>query len=219
MKKTVISAVAAVGLVLAPSAAAHVTVNPNEVEAGSFSRFAIRVPNERPKASTTKVVVRLPAGLEFVSFQPKPGWKRTTTMAKLDQPVTSEEGETITERIATVTWEGGSIAPGEFDEFGLSAKVPDTAGTTLVFPANQTYSNGEVVRWIGPPDADAPASRVKLAAAGGEEATSAARAPAAATNDGDDSTKENVALGFGIAGLVAGLTALALALLRRPHRA
>jgi periplasmic copper chaperone A len=217
MKKTLITVVAVAGLALAPAAAAHVTVNPGEVEAGSFSRFAIRVPNERPEATTTKITVRLPAGLEFVGFQPKPGWKRSVTMAKLDQPITTEDGETITERIATVTWEGGSIAPGEFDEFGLSAKVPDTAGTRLVFPANQTYSNGEVVRWIGPPDADEPASRVTLTAAEGEEPAAAGAAPA--TTESDDSTKENVALGFGIAGLVAGLGALAVALLRRPRRA
>ena len=125
---------------LVPAASAHVTVNPNEVPAGSFSRFAVRVPTERPNADTTKVVLQLPEGLAFVSFQPKPGWTRTVTMVKLAKPVTNDEGETVTERIGTVTWEGGKIAPGEFDEFGLSAKVPDTAGQTLVFPAVQTYS-------------------------------------------------------------------------------
>ena len=40
----------------------------------------------------------------------------------------------MTERIATVTWEGGKIAPGEFDEFGMSAKVPDTRRKTLGLP-------------------------------------------------------------------------------------
>ena len=63
-------------LVLAPAAAAHVTVNPNEVPADSFARFAIRVPNERANADTTKVTLRLPQGLFFVNFQPKPGWRR-----------------------------------------------------------------------------------------------------------------------------------------------
>ena len=38
-------------------------------------------------------------------------------MEKLDPPV-ELEGEMQTERVATVTWEGGKIAPGEFDEFG-----------------------------------------------------------------------------------------------------
>ena len=39
------------------------TVNPNEVAADSFSRFAIRVPNERAEWETAKIVVRLPKGL------------------------------------------------------------------------------------------------------------------------------------------------------------
>ncbi len=123
MKKTLIVLVLAGALLAVPAASAHVTVNPNEVPADSFSRFAIRVPTERPAADTTKVVLSLPKGLFFVSFQPKPGWKRTVTMEKLDPPV-ELFGEKQTERVATVTWEGGKIAPGEFDEFGMSAKVP-----------------------------------------------------------------------------------------------
>jgi periplasmic copper chaperone A len=217
--RTLIAPVAAVALLLAPAAAAHVTVNPNKVAADSFARFAIRVPNERPNADTTKVTVRLPQGLFFVAFQPKPGWKRTVTMQKLNSPATVF-GEKVTERVATVTWEGGRIAPGEFDEFGMSAKVPNAAGRTLVFPALQTYSNGEVVRWIGPPDADEPASRVTL---GAKEEEGAAAQPSSQTASsaeesagGDDSEgRANLALGFGSAGLVAGLAALGLTLVRR----
>ena len=192
-------------LFFAPAAAAHVTVNPDAVQADSFARFDVRVPNEQENASTTKLVVKLPKGLVEVSFQPKPGWKRSVTMEKLATPVTLE-GETITEQVGTVTWQGGTIAPGEFDEFGLSAKVPNDPGAKLTFPAVQTYSNGDVVRWIGAPDADEPAPQVTLEAA-----------PAAAetTSDGSDNSRANLALGFGIAGLAAGLVALAVALLRR----
>ncbi len=49
MKKPLILLDARAPCVLVPAASAHVTVNPNEAEAGSFSRFAIRVPNERPE--------------------------------------------------------------------------------------------------------------------------------------------------------------------------
>ena len=216
MRKTLI-VLSLAALVLVPAAGAHVTVNPSDVPAGSFSRFAVRVPNERPDADTTKVVLQLPEGLAFVSFQPKPGWTRSVTMVKLAKPVTNDEGETVTERIATVTWEGGKIGPGEFDEFGMSAKVPDKAGQTLVFPAVQTYSGGEVVRWIGAADSDTPAPRVALAAIETEEAAPAAtETTAAAEPEGDDSDMDGLALAFGIAGLVAGLAALGLTLARRP---
>ena len=216
--RTVIAALVAAALVLAPAAVAHVTVNPNEVAADSFARFAVRVPNERPNADTTKVTVRLPEGLFFVSFQPKPGWKGTVTMEKLDPPATVF-GEQVTERVATVTWEGGRIAPGEFDEFGMSAKVPNAPGRMLVFPALQTYSNGEVVRWIGPPDADEPASRVTLGPKEEEGAAAQAPQPASSSEEsaggGDSEGRANLALGFGIAGLVAGLAALVLTFVRR----
>jgi periplasmic copper chaperone A len=192
-------------LLFAPAAAAHVTVNPDSVQADSFARFDVRVPNERENASTTKLVVKLPKELVEVSFQPKPGWKRSVTMEKLDTPVTLE-GETITEQVGTVTWQGGTIAPGEFDEFGLSAKVPNDPGAKLTFPAVQTYSNGEVARWIGPPDADEPAPQVTLEAAPAAPET---------TSDVSDNSRANLALGFGIAGLAAGLVALAVALLRK----
>jgi uncharacterized protein YcnI len=241
--RSTILVAAGTALLAAAPAAAHVTLNPNTVPADSFSRFAIRVPTERPDAATVRVTVQLPEGLFFVSFQPKPGWNRTVTMEKLDPPV-EVFGEPVSERVASVTWAGGEIAPGEFDEFGMSAKVPDEAGAELVFPAVQEYSSGEIVRWIGPPDADEPAPRVTLEAAEaeegghsegeatattttGEETTATATAesekqpaPAAAEASDDESDdRATVALVLGIAGLVAGLAGLGVALLRRPRAA
>jgi periplasmic copper chaperone A len=220
MKKSLTLLALGTALVAVPAASGHVTLNPNEVPAGSFSRFAVRVPNERPNAETTKVVVQLPEGLSFISFQPKPGWTRTVTTETLANPVTNDEGETVTERIATVTWEGGKIAPGEFDEFGLSAKVPDEA-QTLVFPSTQTYSNGEQVHWIGDADADTPAPRVALAAAAEENTpTETTAAPAASSDDSeDDEGQDWLTLTLAIVGAVAGVAALAVVLFRRPRTA
>ena len=45
-------------LVLPGSAFAHVTVQPQEAVQGSFSRFVVRAPNERPDASTIKVEIQ-----------------------------------------------------------------------------------------------------------------------------------------------------------------
>jgi periplasmic copper chaperone A len=214
MKKPLLLLLLAGALLAVPAAGAHVTVNPNTVPVDSFSRFAVRVPNETADVDTTKIVLKLPEELSFVSFQPKPGWTRSVTTVKLAKPVTNDEGETVTERIGTVTWEGGKVAPGEFDEFGISAKVPDEE-TTLVFPATQTYSNGDVVRWIGAPDSDTPAPRVTLTAKV-EAAPTPAPTPAAAETEDDDSV-DWLAIALGAAGLVAGLTALAITLTRRPR--
>jgi uncharacterized protein YcnI len=214
MKKRLLLLVLVGALLAVPAASAHITVNPNTVPVDSFSRFAVRVPNETPDTDTTKIVLKLPANLSFVSFQPKPGWTRSVTTVKLAKPVTNDEGEPVTERIDTVTWEGGRIAPGEFDEFGISAKVPGEEAT-LVFPAIQTYSNGEVVRWIGAPDSDTPAPRVLLTAKIEAAPTPAPTAAADETEDDDD--VDWLAIALGAAGLVAGLAALTITLSRRPR--
>jgi uncharacterized protein YcnI len=212
--RTIAPLAAVVALVAVPAAAAHVTMNPDAVPADSFSRFSIRVPNERENADTVKVSVQLPPGVLFVSFQPKAGWKRTTTTTKLQAPVTVE-GEQVTDRIATVTWTGGKIAPGEFDEFGLSAKMPNSPGKTLIFPAVQTYSDGEAVHWIAPQTADEPAPHVTLEAAQPEEPQATA-APATESDD-NGSDRDTLTLVLAIAGVALGVVALGLAAARRRH--
>jgi periplasmic copper chaperone A len=203
-------------LVLAPTASAHVTLQPEEVTAGDFSRLDVRVPNERDDASTTKVEVRFPPGFLFVSTEPVPGWNAEVSMRKLEKPV-EQFGERITEEVDRVTLtaqgEANAIGRGQFRDFGLSVGVPDKPGATLKFPAVQTYSSGEVVRWIGPEDAEEPAPQVELTAAGAEAGGSqAAQQQAPAGGDDDDDGGSNtlsiIALIVGIAGLAAGLAAL-----------
>jgi uncharacterized protein YcnI len=211
IRRKIVPVIAAAALVYAPAAAAHVTVQPDAVPAGSFARFVIQVPNERDNAHTTKIAVKLPIGLAFVSFQPKSGWTRTVTTAKLSTPVTAE-GETATERIATVTWQGGKIGPGEFDEFSLSAKAPVDEGMKLTFPAVQTYSDGKVVHWIGPPGSDEPAPQVTLEAA----APQAQPAPAAESSPAErDGGHDGLAIGLAVAGIAVGLVALGTSVFRR----
>jgi uncharacterized protein YcnI len=212
-----IAAALAALLVAAPVAAAHVTLNPREWEAGGFAKFDVRVPNERDNADTTRVTLRFPEQVISASFQPVEGWQRTVKMAQLDEPI-DDEGEQITERIDTVTWSGGRIRPGEFQEFPVSFQVPEEQpGTELAFPAVQVYSNGEVVRWIGPPDADAPAPVVAVLEPAAEEEAAATPEPAPAeTTGGGEQDEESdtlsiVALVVGIAALAAGLAALFLA--------
>src|ERR687891_557006 len=188
------SSVAAMLLIAAP-AFAHVTVSPEEGVIGSFSRFVVRVPTERDDASTISVQVEFPP-MAFVSFIDVPGWERTVEMQTLDEPL-EVFGEELTEVVGTVTWEGGEIEPGELQEFGFSARMPEDV-TTLEFPAIQTYDSGEVVRWIGPPDSDEPAAEE----AGGDEA--------AAASDEEESSLPLIlvfiAVGLGAVALVVALT-------------
>ena len=199
MKKTIGAVVWVVAtLVVASAASAHVTLQPSEVPAGGFTRLDVRVPNETDNAGTTKVEVQFPPGFESVSTEPVPGW---TAVVKKGQEVD------------TVTWTGngrtGIVKPGEFQDFGLSLATPDKPGTKLTFKALQTYDDGEVVRWIGPPDAEEPAPQVTLT----QPTETATATPADTTEEEDDDDGAPVwlvivALALGGLGLVAGVAGL-----------
>ena len=152
---------AAAALVFAGLAQAHVTVHPNALPSGGFTTIVVRMPNERPKASTTKVDVQFPSGFYFLSYEAVPGWKTKIFYRTLAKPVTVF-GESIKQEVDHVVFTG-KLPPNQYIEFPLSVAVPAVkAGTILTFKALQTYSNGEIVRWIGPPSADTPAPQVKI---------------------------------------------------------
>ncbi|BBH67364.1 hypothetical protein ACTI_40490 [Actinoplanes sp. OR16] len=216
-----VSAVAAAFvLAVASPAAAHVTVNPSSATQGGYSKVSFRVPNESDTASTTKVEVNLPieSPVGSVSIKPVPGWTAVTEKSKLDKPV-EVHGAPLTEAVTKITWtadKGSEIKPGTFQEFDVSlGPLPEV--DQMVFKALQTYSDGNVVRWIDEPTTDgtepespAPVLKLTAATADGAAAPSAA-APVAAPEESDDSSGGSSV--WGIAGLVAGLAGLVLGLL------
>ncbi|HYH58013.1 MAG TPA: YcnI family protein [Thermoleophilaceae bacterium] len=214
LSRTTMLAALALGI-LPALASAHVTLQPAEAPAGEFTRLDVRVPNERDDASTAKVQMKFPPGFIFISHEPVPGWDTQVKMVKLDEPV-EVFGERQTERVDTVTFtaQGDGVQPGQFQDFGLSLRMPEEPGT-LTFKALQTYSSGEVVRWIGPPDAEEPAPQVELTAAADESAAEPTdpTAPAAAAVDddsGDD--EEDDGNGLAVVALIVGGLGLALGL-------
>jgi uncharacterized protein YcnI len=221
MRHLIPAALAVLALVAPATAAAHVTIQPNTAPAGGFTRLDVRVPNERDDKGTVKVDVQLPPGFAFASYEPVPGWSVKITKRKVDQPI-EVEGLEVDEEIGRITWtgdpeRGGIIRPGEFQDFGLSVGMPDGApGSKLTFKALQTYQGGEVVRWIGPEDADEPAPTVTLTAAaeGGGHGAPGTAAPAeppsapAADSGGDSDGLAIAALVVAALALIAGLAGL-----------
>lgn len=223
--KTIIAACCTAAALLAPAAAqAHVTLQPDQAPAGGFTRLDVRVPNERDDAGTVEVQVKFPPGFATASTEPVPGWTAKVTKRTATTPI-ELHGETTNEEVDTVTWTGdgrqGIVRPGQFQDFGLSLATPDQPGKALTFKALQTYEGGEVVRWIGPADADEPAPQVTLTAAdeqhgapvGGEGAATeeGAAVQAAGTDASDDGAPTwlvIVALGLGAGGLAAGVAGL-----------
>jgi uncharacterized protein len=219
--KKILLATAAFALVAPAAADAHVTLQPDTAVAGAYTRLDVRVPNERDDASTQKVQVQFPDGFASASYEPVPGWDVKVAKKQLAKPIQTDDGE-ITEGVDTITWTARSkadaIPPGAFEDFGLSVQIPGKPGDKLTFKALQTYSNGEVVRWIGAEGSDSPAPIVSVTAADRPEATAASPAPtqAAATPtpaSGDDDGGGNglaiVALIVGIVGVLVGGAGLA----------
>ncbi|MFG2166834.1 YcnI family copper-binding membrane protein [Micromonospora chersina] len=212
-----LAAVATAVLGLAGPASAHVTVNPTEAKQGGYGRFAFRVPNESDTASTTKVEVNLPenAPVGSVSTMPVPGWTVTVEKRKVDPPI-EVHGSQLTEAVSKLTWTAapnGGVKPGEFQEFPVSMG-PLPQADRMVFKVLQTYSDGNISRWIEEPtpggeEPENPAPVLTLTAASAS-ASPAASAPAAAADDDDDDADTGAATAFGVAGLVAGLAGLIL---------
>jgi periplasmic copper chaperone A len=212
----------AAGVVAAGPAWAHVTIQPGSAAQGSFATFAIQVPNETEDANTTQVEVEFPTEnpIPFVSVEPVPGWTIDVQRTELETPVEGE-GEEITEAVSKITWSGGVIAPGEFQQFLVSAgPLPDDTDL-LEFPAVQTYDDGEVVRWIqetpeGGEEPEFPAPVLELTPSTGDEHGGSTDDEAAASDDHDDDDDSDsnalsiVALIAGGLGLVAGGAALVL---------
>lgn len=210
---------AAVTLLAAAAAQAHVTVHPNALPAGGEAMLAIDVPDERSDARTVKVEVEFPAGVVSLDTEPVPGWTAKVLTRKLAKPVTTDDGSFVSE-VDIVTWTAtdGGIGPGHFLRFPFSAAVPDRPGAVLTFKALQTYSDGSVVRWIGPPAADEPAPQVLVTEAG----TALADYPAGLTAiEQASKTRPHglaVALATGLALLALALAAVALLLGGRRSR-
>jgi periplasmic copper chaperone A len=202
------------------TASAHVSVSSADADAGGFGELTFRVPTESDPASTTSLRVQLPTDtpLAFVSVKPVPGWTATVTTTPLDPPV-EVEGSRLTEAVTEISWTadpGAGIRPGEYQSFSISAgPLPDAE--SLVLPALQGYDDGTEVAWIEPStegqaEPEHPAPVLNLAAASDEAGAADTSPTPAAAADGGTSGLAVTALVVGVAGLLAGIAGVALAL-------
>ncbi|WP_456787239.1 YcnI family copper-binding membrane protein [Cellulomonas sp. P5_C5] len=228
--------VVALALAVVPltAASAHVRVVPEQTTAGGWTVLTFRVPNESETAATSQVTVDLPTDtpLLSVSTKPLPGWTATVETAPLPEPV-DFYGTELTEAPSRVVWTaapGAEIVDGQFQEFEVSAGPLPDAGTRLVLPAHQTYTDGTVVDWVdvaeeGGEEPAHPAPELTTTEGADEHGTSdesdnatvdeAAVVTTAAPTASEPDTLARV---LGGAGLVLGVVALVLAVLGRRRR-
>jgi uncharacterized protein YcnI len=170
----------AVALIAAASASAHARISPSVALAKHSELYSLVVPTEKEGATTTKIVLTLPAGFSIDSFVPTPDWKR--------QVQQTGSGESAV--VQKVTWTGGKVPTGEdslFQFLGLPS-----SSKTYSFSVEQTYSDGSVIDWSGPESSDSPAPTVEAKSSLG----------------GGNSTLALVAIVLGALGLILGGIAL-----------
>jgi uncharacterized protein YcnI len=168
---------AAAALLLPTPLLAHVTVWPRTAARGAYERYVVRVPNEKDVA-TTRVELRFPAEVRIASFQDVPGWQL--------EVLTDSAGKVI-----GAVWTG-TLAPKRFVELPFIGVNP-RSGERVVWPAYQTYADGQRVEWTGAPETKTPASVTTLTAA-------------------PDGASSHVALWVALAALLVALASLGLAL-------
>jgi len=214
------AATACVALSALP-ALAHITVTPGSAKAGSAAVLTFHVPNEEARAYVTRVDMQVPTDHPIAQLlvEPVAGWTISVRTAALTKPLVTDDGQ-FTQAVSEVIWSGGRIAPGQFQDFSLSADPLPANVTQLAFKTIQTYSNGDVVRWIdlpapgqAEPDHPAPVLALTAVAAGTEgtggtgAAAGTATSSASAAVPGSDAT----ARAIGAGGAVIGLLGLVLA--------
>ncbi|MFE9258467.1 YcnI family protein [Streptomyces sp. NPDC006879] len=215
-------------LLFSGTAFAHVSVQPGQAEKGGYATISFKVPNERDQASTNKLEVNFPTDHPLASVMPQevPGWTATVTKTKLAKPLTLH-GKQITEAVSKVTWTGGTIKPGFFQQFPVSVgQLPEDADQ-MVFKALQTYDNNEVVRWIEEaeegaeePQHPAPVLTLTAATGGGHHGGPADEKDTKAEAEGEHDThaadaSDTTARTLGILGILAGAAGVAFGLLAR----
>ena len=121
---------------------AHAVVFPRSSAPGAFERYVLRVPNEKT-TPTTRVEIRFPADVRVTAFEDVPGW-------------TLEVLTDSAKRIVGAVWTG-TLPPQRFAEFPFMAANPKSEGK-IVWPAYQTYADGERVEWTGEEGTKRPAS-------------------------------------------------------------
>ncbi len=126
-----IALAAALIVVLATDARAHVIVVPDESEAGGWERYTVLVPTEK-QSPTVRVAVRLPAGMEVIAVETKPGWEGRYEPFPLGS--------------SRVEWNGGRIPVGGFVSFEFLAWNPPAA-KPIRWEATQFYEDGTNERW------------------------------------------------------------------------
>jgi uncharacterized protein YcnI len=197
------------------------------------------VPHGCDGSPTTKIAIKLPDDVVEATPTRNPFYDVEKVTKKLDQPITAEDGDQITEKVDQIVYTAKTPLPdGERDAMEVALDIPEgDTGQKLVFPTIQSCEKGET-DWTEIPaagaDADsvehpAPAFEVTPAEADGADSSASPAAdavqpsstpsstPPATTTTGsptttatDSDSDDGGGNALGIVGLIVGLLGVAV---------
>jgi uncharacterized protein YcnI len=140
-----IAAGSGLALALSTSAAAHVSIQEDEVAAGSSAIITFAFGHGCEGSPTTQVRIQMPESIPTVTPTINANWDVEKVTELLDTPIEGAHGEQITERVSEVVYTARTpVEDGFRDTFELSVTVPeDAVGQTIYFPTIQTCEAGE----------------------------------------------------------------------------
>jgi len=204
MKRTlfVLTLVVVVGAAAAP-AWAHEEINPKQFPTGQPTFLTLNAANEKD-ADLTKVTLSAPANVGF------------------GEGTRSPAGWTVSATPQAITWTGGAVKHGQFEQWGFEIEGADQPGT-LTYKVTLGYGNGQsedvnvnvtaVAAGTTATTVATPVPAVTTTAAGTTETTAAAEAKSGSGSAAR--TRANLALGLGVVAVVLSLVALGMAARRR----
>jgi uncharacterized protein YcnI len=179
---------AALVLLVAGPASAHVDPDPLAVQAGTSTTVSFGVEHGCDGSATTKLDIKFPDGFTGLKAVDKQGWTGAVT------------GQ-------VVTFSGGKLDAATKDDFAVQVTAPATAGTQYI-PVVQTCEKG-ALNWVeipkeGAAEPEHPAAGLKITAGAptAEELTPVEDAPSADSTSKKSSSKTGVIVGVIVAVVV-----------------
>ena len=139
--------IAVCGMLVVSSAWAHVTVSPEQSQAGAPERYTVRVPTEG-QVTTTSVELDVPPDVTVTGVLVGGGYTYDVR----------RDGN----RIVAITWKL-EIKPGEIGEFVFFARNPKAS--QIAWRAHQRFADGTSADWVGVEGDRRPASVTRLVGA------------------------------------------------------
>jgi len=137
---------------LAGSAAAHITLETAQSAPNAAYKAVLRVGHGCEGEATTTLRVQIPEGLIAVKPMPKPGWHIELKEGEYAKSY-DYYGTPVTKGVREISWTGGTLMDGFYDEFVFQVRVTDfKLGDTVYLPVVQECGQ-TVVRWIEIPAA------------------------------------------------------------------